>query len=67
MKSLSFLRSAFVAFVLSLGASLIYFSTTMIFATGLAIQITISAVTFGYVLYLLNKTCLLYTSDAADE
>lgn len=55
MHSLSFFRSAVVALILSISASLIYFSMITLFTNGLAIRITISAVTFGYLLYLLNK------------
>lgn len=56
MTTLSFFRSALVALVLSISASLIYFSSSMFFSSGMAIRLTLSAVTFGYVLYLLSKT-----------
>ena len=56
MSTLSFFRGALVALVLSISASLIYFATTMIFTSDLAIRATISSVTFAYVLYLLSRT-----------
>lgn len=55
MASLSFFRSALIALALSAAASVIYLSATTFFGTDLAIRLTISAVTFGYILYLLGK------------
>ncbi|NNF16983.1 MAG: hypothetical protein HKN70_09560, partial [Gammaproteobacteria bacterium] len=55
MTSLSFFRSALVALLLSTAAVVIFLSMTTLFGSGEAIRLTISAVTFGYVLFLLNK------------
>ena len=55
MTSLSFLRGVAIALILSVSASVLYFSMITLFSTGFAIRTTISVVTFGYVLYLLSN------------
>ena len=54
MKSISFYRGVGVALVLSIVASVCCLVTTMFFGADAAIRITISAVTLGYILHLLN-------------
>lgn len=56
MTSISFIRSAVVALLLSVSASIIYLSIATLSDNALAIRTTISIVTLGYVLYLLSKT-----------
>lgn len=56
MNALSFIRGAVVAFVLSLAASVIFFSASMFYLQEPSIQITTTLVSFVYILYLLSQT-----------
>ncbi len=55
MSSLSFIRSTVVAVLLSIAASAIYYSMTILFSNEFSIRLVISIVTFAYIFYLLTE------------
>jgi len=60
MTSPSFFRGALIALLLSLSASLIYLTTSLILDTNLAIRLTIPATVLGYILFLLSKSDIAF-------
>jgi len=56
MPSISFFRGALAALILSIAAAAIYFCATTLLDSALAIRLTMSAVTLGYLLVLLSNS-----------